>query len=181
MKIIRVISGQYRGKKLLSKEGKDTRPTLDRVKENVFNIISNKIFEAKVLDLFSGSGGIGIEALSRGASFVVFNDKDQEAIRVISANLKGIPLDDKYLVCSKNWEELIGSSANQGEKFDVIYIDPPFASDYIYECVDKAFEILSKNGIIIVEHDSNIKFEDKIIKQKKYGKIHISILGEEYE
>ncbi len=120
---MRVISGSARNKPLLSVEGMDTRPTIDRVKEGIFSSVQFLIPGAKVLDLFSGTGQMGIEALSRGANFCVFVDHSPKAIEVITKNLKNCDLFDKSRVVNMVSQDFLRTTK---EKFDIIFLDPPY-------------------------------------------------------
>lgn len=179
---MRVISGTARGKKLSSLEGLETRPTLDRVKEALFNIIQFDIKEANVLDLFSGSGAIAIEALSRGASSAILCDRSPNAIRIINKNLEDTRLKDKAEVINKDYLQALSKLKNESEKFDIIFLDPPYKSDYIEKSIENIlkYDLLAKDGIIIAETDDENIIE-KIKKNKdieiydarKYGIVHI--------
>ena len=175
---MRVISGTAKGKKLVSREGLETRPTLDRVKEALFNIIQFQISEKRVLDLFAGSGAIGIEALSRGAKNATFCDNSNQAIEVIKTNLKNTKFEDKSLVLNKDYIETLNYLKEQNSKFDIIYLDPPYKEDFAKNAIDKIFdfELLSKDGIIILETD-DLEIEGKltndsieIFDKRKYGR-----------
>ncbi|MEW6717160.1 MAG: 16S rRNA (guanine(966)-N(2))-methyltransferase RsmD [Chloroflexota bacterium] len=120
---IRVISGVAKGKKLLSVPGNATRPITDRVKESLFNIIGNDIVGATMLDLFAGTGSVGIEALSRGAAFVRFNDRNQKAVETIRANLAATRLNERAEILSKNAFTLLKAPVDK--RFDYVYIAPP--------------------------------------------------------
>lgn len=170
---MRVISGKYRGKKLKEFELDSTRPTLDRVKESIFNLIQFDVAGAVVLDLFSGTGSFGIEAISRGASKTYLVDSNPKAIKIINENLKGI--DGNFVV--KNQEAL--SFLNGDEKFDIVLLDPPYKTDL----GEKAINIiisqnkLNENGIIIFETSAdmqfNFNFEGYTITNRKYGTVMV--------
>ena len=147
---MRVITGSARGAKLQTLEGLATRPTSDRVKEAVFNIIQFDIEGRRVLDLFAGSGQLGIEALSRGASYGVFVDQSAEAVKVIKANLKKVKFDQKATVLQSDYLRYLSSCS---EKFDIIFLDPPYAQSHLENALQKISEIdiLSEGGIIICE------------------------------
>lgn len=150
---MRVISGQARGLKLKTPEGLATRPTTDRIKESLFNIIAPDIPEADFLDLFSGSGGIGIEALSRGASSAVFVDQSQESIAVINDNLTRARLEDRAEVIRGNALSVISSLANRGKSFDIIYMDPPYSKGLAQAALEAVYAVrlLKPEGFIAVE------------------------------
>ncbi len=174
---MRIIAGDNKGRKLKAPEGDKTRPTSENVKEAVFNIIQFQIQDKSFLDLFAGSGQIGIEALSRGASEVVFVEESKQAIRVIKDNLK------KCGLKAELFHESAFHFLSRGKSFDIIYLDPPYMTDFI----DKSIEIIqnldniNENGIIICESSKNIniQFDEKkymLATQKKYGSRMISIL-----
>lgn len=175
---MRVISGSARGLKLLAPEGKGTRPTTDRVKESIFNILQPYIPCKNVLDLFSGSGAMGIEALSRGCETCVFVEKDKNALNIIHKNIEKSRL-------SSSAQVILGDSLaylNQSEEqFDLIFLDPPYNMGLLASVFDKIYvnHILSENGIILVESEvggetvSDDRFE--CFKQAKYGKTVVSV------
>ena len=130
---MRVISGSARGHKLKAPEGLTTRPTTDRIKESLFNIIAGDLYQCKFLDLFSGSGAMGIEALSRGADKAVFVDKDRKSISIINDNLKATRLDNKAQVLNCDVSTAVSKLKSLNEKFDIIFMDPPYGKDYEYD------------------------------------------------
>ena len=180
---MRIISGKSRGTKLNTIDSSATRPTTDRVKESLFNIIRNYIEDAKVLDLFAGSGALGIECISRGCAESFFCDNSAEAIKMVEQNIKKIRAGSVARVLKADYKQAIEKFEN--EKFDIIFIDPPYrmniATDAIERIVQK--KILNKNGIIILETDEkereirqleNINIE--IYDTRKYGKINLIFL-----
>ena len=180
---MRIISGKARGTKLYTLEGTNTRPTLDRVKESIFNIIQNKIEGAIVLDLFAGSGAIGLECLSRGAERAILCDKSKEATEIIKRNIKKTHMEEKTQIINADFESCLGKLKN--EQFDLIYIDPPYATDYIFKSLKKIkeFKIAKKESLIIIETDDeqrilkeigNIGIE--IVDKRKYGRATIIFL-----
>jgi 16S rRNA (guanine(966)-N(2))-methyltransferase RsmD len=147
---MRVITGSARGAKLKTLEGLATRPTSDRVKEAVFNIIQFDIEGRRVLDLFAGSGQLAIEALSRGAEYAVLVDQSQEATKVIKENLKKVKFDQKASVFQMDYLRYLATSH---ERFDIIFLDPPYAEKSLENALQKISEIdiLSEGGIIVCE------------------------------
>lgn len=173
---MRVISGSKKGLKLKAPKGLSTRPTTDRIKESLFNILSPVLRECRFLDMFAGSGGIGIEALSRGASEVFFIDRDREALKVIKDNIQKADFSRQAVVLGFDWKTALKHIENRGLKFDVIFMDPPYNSDFIENILDeiKNLGILNNEGIVVVKQ---AKDEPKIIKEgfkvyrvKDYGK-----------
>ena len=147
---MRVITGSARGRKLKDLEGLETRPTTGRVKEGIFNIIQFDVEGGRILDLFAGTGQLGVEALSRGAASAVFVDQRREAALVIKENLKLTGLGHRArVVCGDAFSFL--KSAN--ERFDIIFLDPPYASGLLEDALKNisGFDILSNHGIIICE------------------------------
>ena len=175
---MKIISGKYKGRNIEGFTIDGTRPTMDRVKESLFAMIQNYIEDSNVLDLFSGSGNLGIEALSEGAKHAVLVDSNFKAIKVINSNLKTIGIDNVN-VLNMDYKKAIESI---DEKFDIIFLDPPYKTNYIEESIKliTKYNILSNEGIIICESDSldKIIYNDnyKCIKDKKYGDKYIVIL-----
>ena len=184
---MRIISGTARGTKLYTLEGLNTRPTLDRVRESLFNIIQNNLKGAVVLDLFAGSGQLGIEALSRGADKAYLCDINRDAVKMIKQNLEKTKLKDKAVVINEDYKKAL-RTLNTNEKFDIIFIDPPYKEDI---AVDSIIDIihesrLKENGIMIIETDEIErdlreinKIENiKIIDQRKYGRASLIFIKE---
>ena len=180
---MRIISGTAKGTKLETLEGINTRPTLDRVKEALFNIIQTNIIDANILDLFAGSGALGLESLSRGANKAVFCDKSYEAIKIIKRNIEKTKFEDRSTVINKDYKECINRLV---EKFDIIFIDPPYKQGLVKDAVEKILDknILSEDGIIIIETD----IEKEILEQlknvninvydlRKYGRVKLLFLN----
>lgn len=179
---MRVISGTARGKKLNTLSGLNTRPTLDRVKEAVFSIIQFDLEDKNVLDLFSGSGALAIEALSRGAKNAVMCDNSYEAIKIIKQNVKETRLIDKVEIINKDYAETLKKLNKENKKFDIIFLDPPYKSDFAIKSMEYIFRnnMLLDDGIIIFETDDKNK-EQEILKYKemrifdirKYGSVYV--------
>ena len=180
---MRIISGKARGTKLYTLDGTATRPTLDRVKESLFNIIQNDIEDSTVLDLFSGSGTIGLEFLSRGAKRAVLCDSSKDAIKIIKQNVQKTHFEEKVEVYNMEFTKLVERLQNQ--KFDIIYIDPPYATDFIKISLEKIieYELVNENTKIIVETDDETRILNQIEKmdveitdKRKYGRATIIFL-----
>ncbi|MBR3249790.1 MAG: 16S rRNA (guanine(966)-N(2))-methyltransferase RsmD [Clostridia bacterium] len=176
---MRIISGTARGTKLYTLEGIQTRPTLDRVKESIFNIIQNEIRNSIFLDLFSGSGAVALEAASRGAQKVIMCDKSKDAIKIINKNIEKTHLEEKVKVYNIDFKDCLKRVAN--EKIDFIYLDPPYKTDFIQQAIKLAEElnIIKDDTKIIVETD-NSKIIDEItnlnnyrIDKRKYGRVTV--------
>ena len=141
---MRVISGTARGKKLNTLSGLNTRPTLDRVKEAVFSIIQFELEDKEILDLFSGSGALAIESLSRGAKSAVLCDNSREAIRIIRQNIEETKLESKVEIINKDYIDALKKLSKQNRKFDIIFLDPPYKSDFAI----KAIKYILENSMI---------------------------------
>ena len=148
---MRVISGLARGHALSAPKGEATRPTADRMKEDIFNIITPLLSGAYFLDLYSGSGSIGIEALSRGADSAVFVDISAEAVSVIKTNLRKTRFEAKAEILHMSTANALKQLAAKNKKFSIIFMDPPYESRELFENLTFSGELLESNGIIIVE------------------------------
>ena len=180
---MRIISGKARGTKLYTLEGTATRPTLDRVKESIFNIIQQDIEGAIVLDLFAGSGAIGLEMVSRGAKKAILCDKSKDAIDIIKKNTEKTHVHEKVEIYNLDFEACIEKNKNQ--KFDIIYIDPPYETNYIEQSLKKIIkeDIINKESKIIIETDDEQRILDEIkdieldiTDKRKYGRATIIFL-----
>ncbi len=167
---MRVISGTYRGRKLITLAGDDvTRPTTDRVKESLFNILQTRIRDSVVLDLFAGSGALGIECVSRGAREVVFCDADRGAIEVIHKNIKGMA--GNYNIVNADFLRVL----KNGGKYDIIFIDAPYRSGLGEKALAKIAEdrVLSDDGVISYERLATIDYIAPkgltVVDSRKYG------------
>lgn len=172
---MRVISGKYKGKNLLGFDIDGTRPTMDRVKESLMAMIQGYIPNSVCLDLFGGSGSLGIEAISNGAKSCVFCDNNQIAINTMKENTKMIKED--YQIIKIDYQAYLSST---NAKFDIIFLDPPYKLNLINNCLEliKKNDLLTDDGIIVLEYeDEKIDSLDyAIYKQKKYGSKNIMIL-----
>ena len=178
MKVISVI---YKGRNLLGYNLDGTRPTMDRVKESLFASIQDNIQESIVLDLFSGSGSLAIEALSEGASFSYAVDKSHQAIKIINENIKTIGVKNCKVILS-DYKIVLKEFSSKKIKFDLIFLDPPYATNYIEESLKliSNLKLLNNSGLIICESNSldKIIYDDSFtkIKEKKYGDKWVVIL-----
>ena len=166
---MRVIGGKYKGRKLLGYNIDGTRPTMDRVKESLFATIQNKIKDSICLDLFAGSGSLGIEALSNGASECFFVEKNNEMFKILKDNL--INIDGSVLV-HDDYKNALNSFVNK-KKFDVIFLDPPYKLCLINSILDFIYknDLLNKDGIVVCEYEVEKVLNDALfeLKTKKYG------------
>lgn len=183
---MRVISGTAKGTKLNSIEELSTRPTLDRVKEALFNIIQTKIQDSIILDLFSGSGSIGIEFLSRGCKNAYLCDNSSKAINMIYQNLERTNLQENAIVLKKDYKKCLQDFANKNISFDIIFIDPPYKNNIAVDAVEIILNLnlLKEKGFIIIETDEkereleNLKKLDvEIYDCRKYGRVNLIFLN----
>ena len=183
---MRVISGKAKGTKINSIESLSTRPTLDRVKESLFNIIQEKINGSVVLDLFAGSGALGIEAISRGAKKAYFCDNNYDAIKMIEKNIEKTHFQEQSIIISSDYKKCIKSIR---EKIDLVFIDPPYKDDLSVDSIKIIIEqgILNKDALMIIETDEICRdkrnLEEltniKIVDERKYGRANLLFIKEE--
>ena len=183
---MRVISGVARGTKLNSIDSTDTRPTLDRVKEALFNIIQNIIDDSIVLDLFAGSGAIGIECISRGAKKAYFCEKSHEAVKMIRQNIEKTRFTDKSEILQQDYKKALKNYTVRNIKFDIVFLDPPYKNDIAVDAVQDIIELglLEKNGVIIIETDEKErelkeleKLQVEVYDLRKYGRVNLIFLN----
>ena len=178
---MRVITGSAGGRRLLELEGQETRPTTDRVKEGIFNILQFDIEGRRVLDLFAGTGQMGIECLSRGAASAVFVDRRRDAFALVKKNLALTNLQDRARVVRGDSLEFL---AGTKEAFDLVFLDPPYASGLLEEALERlaapGFDILAPYGIIVAEHPADRRLAVpagcRLRKTYRYGKIAVTLL-----
>ncbi|MEE0946363.1 MAG: 16S rRNA (guanine(966)-N(2))-methyltransferase RsmD [Acutalibacteraceae bacterium] len=173
---MRVITGSARGTRLLSPNGQDIRPTTEKVKEAIFSSIQFELENSRVLDLFAGSGQMGIEALSRGALSAVFCDNSKDAFEIINKNLENAKLKDKAQVFKTDFSTILGIN---GEKFDICFLDPPYHNGYYEEVLNALPRIMKPYGKVMCEHPKDIKLSDnygslKKIKEYRFSNIIVS-------
>ncbi len=175
---MRVISGKYKGINLDGFNIEGTRPTMDRVKESMFAMIQGSIKNSICLDLFAGSGSLGIEALSNGAKYCYFIDNSNDIYRILKANLAKIK-DNNYKIIFKNYKQFLKDCVDIKLKFDIIFLDPPYKLNLINDILKYIYEnkLLSEDGIIVCEYESEVLSDNNfsLIKHKKYGSKLINI------
>lgn len=171
---MRVIAGLAKGHQLFSPDGEDTRPTLDRVKESVFSILYPYLKDSVVLDLFAGTGGLGIEALSRGATDADFVDNGKKAYDCIIRNLRKTRLDEKAKVHFTAFDKFLKVT---DKKYDIVFLDPPYnkgIEDKVFEDISK---VLKDSSVVVLETEYAAREYDgfEIIRQAKYGRVYITL------
>jgi len=178
---MRIIAGSAKGKVIKCRDGFDTRPTTDRVKESLFSIIAPYIGDARVLDLFSGTGNLALEAISRGAKKAVMIEKDKDALRIIIQNVNNLGFEECCRAYKNETLRALDILGKKREQFDLIFLDPPYKDNVCTKVIKKIEEagILAEGGLIIAEHHILEDMEETIGEFKKaderrYGKKELS-------
>lgn len=173
---MRVISGKYKGKNIQGFNIEGTRPTMDRVKESVFGIIQNELKNSICLDLFAGSGSLGIEALSNGATTCIFVEKNKEMVKILKGNLNNIEHSE---ILNIDYLDALNRFIKDNVKFDIIFLDPPYKLNLINSILDIIYDnkLLNNNGIVVCEYENEEVKNDKLrlIKDKNYGSKRVNI------
>lgn len=176
---MRIISGKFRGTTIPSPKEEIVRPTLDRVKENLFNILQFKVDDSICLDLFCGSGAFGLECLSRNAQSVDFVDINKNNITALKKFLEKLNAKN-YCLHNCDYFDALKKFSFEKKAFDIIFLDPPFESNFAQVAIQKIFKfnLLSKDGIIIWEHDDKVKneYSSKVYDTRNYGRIIIDFI-----
>ena len=188
---MRIISGSAKGRKILSplNEGRvtqkgelqATRPTLDRVKVSMFDILGHKVFDAVVLDMFAGTGSLGLECASRGAKKVVFIEKFKETFGILKKNIENLNFSDCSIAYNRDSYEFIKLLGSKEEKFDIIFVDPPYLNHMVDDSIKliEKFALLKEDGVIVTKYDKSEKIYEpegiyELVDERKYGN---TILG----
>ncbi len=178
---MRVVAGKHRGRTLKSPKHAGVRPTADRIKEAMFNILSARIQGAVFLDLFAGTGGIGIEALSRGAERVVFVDQNFLSVKLIRQNLQFLRSDEEVRVIHLSFERAIDLLTKENTRFDLIFLDPPFEEDILTEAIQRILDrnLIKDEGIIIAEHPRKLVLNIPELQSetRNYGDIGLTFIN----
>ena len=179
---VRIIAGKARGRKLIPPATMETRPTLDRVKESMFSMIQNYIPDAVVVDVFAGTGSLGLEAASRGSKEVYLVDRSKDAFSLLKQNIENLKFEDTCYALNKDSYEALRYLSDRNKLFDVIFVDPPYCREMIPEAIKIIYDkkILSKDGIIVTKIDSIEEIykgyeEISLIKSRKYGNTTICL------
>ena len=175
---MRVVAGAARGRKLVAPTGLAARPTTDRVREAVFNALHSlgAISDAVVLDAFAGSGALGVEALSRGATHVVFVDPDRSARAAVETNLRATGALGRAEVRADRAERVLAEAAETGRRFDLVFLDPPYRYEPWSDLVTAAAAVLSSSGVVVIESDRAVPVEPAlgVTRQRRYGSTVVS-------
>ena len=183
--MIRVLAGSAKGRKIKGPAGLDFRPTTGMVKEYIFNFVTLRITGYGFLDLFAGSGSLGIEALSRGAEHGIFIDSSNTSLQLLKKNLDHCRFTEKADILKGSVFSCLDAFGKNGEKFDIIFADPPFKNNYREQIAESVFKnkLLSSDGFLIIEHEKHdtdsMNHNLYLFKQKKFGHCQISIYKED--
>lgn len=172
---MRIISGKYKGREIKGYNIEGTRPTMDRVKESLFASIQNYVKGSICLDLFAGSGGLGIEALSEGAQSCYFVDNNKIVIDILKKNLTSLKVEEDYFLIKKDYVEALKTF---DMKFDIIFLDPPYHLNMMNNAIDLIIEnnLLNDGGIIVCEYEEGtVNCDLQILKEKRYGSKNVTI------
>lgn len=180
---MRIITGTAKGKRLSTLEGMDVRPTPEKVKEALFSALQFDIEGRRVLDLFAGSGQLGLEALSRGAKSAVFVDASPASVKIIKKNIESTGLSENSKVYQSDFSSFCAMCC---ETFDIVFLDPPYAAGLLTPAIRAVLPLLSDYALIICEHPSEVKFEDSIggfsvYRTYRYGKVFVTVYRKEVE
>ena len=181
---MRIITGKARGLHLNVPKNYDVRPTADRVKESLFNIIGMKAFGARVLDLFAGSGNLGLEAWSRGASAVQFVDNNRVSRQLVDSNIKKCRAEADCSVMKCDAETAMGLLYRNGLRFDLLFVDPPYNNGWVQKVLQKLADtpLLAENGWLIAEHSAHDVIDPalpegyEVFRRQKYGETCLTFI-----
>ena len=182
---MRIIAGELKGRKLTAPRDESVRPTAEKVREAVFSMLQNEIPDAVVLDLFAGTGSLGLEALSRGARRAFFVDKDRRSIAMVKSNVISCGMEDRSVIMCSDYSAAIGRIH---EKADLVFLDPPYKAGLMEDCLQRLSEssLLPEGGIIVAEHGREEILPDQLlrlhrIRERKYGKVRVSVYEKQEE
>lgn len=178
---MRVITGIAKGKRLITPEGKDVRPTPEKVKEAIFSAIQFDIEGRRVLDLFTGSGQLAIEALSRGALSAVLVDSSMASVKIATANVQNCGFSEKARVVHSNFASFCAASR---DTFDIVFLDPPYMEGLLLPAIKSVLPLMSDYGVIICEHPPEVELDTqiggfKVFRTYRYGKIYVTVYRKE--
>jgi 16S rRNA (guanine966-N2)-methyltransferase len=184
--MMRIVAGTFRGRRLQAPKGKEIRPTSDRVREAIFNIIGPAVLAARVLDLFAGTGALGLEALSRGASEAVFVDQSVNAVRLIRSNVELCGVQGRVSIIHESINQALCRLGDRGEAFDLIFMDPPYGEGLVQKTLSGLGGVARRGTLVVAEHGvrdllprSSEEQEWLMGKERKYGDTVVSFFVRE--
>lgn len=176
---MRIIAGNFKGRRLETPDDDQIRPTTDKVKEAMFSIVMPWIEDSICVDLFSGTGNLGLEAVSRGAAKCYFCDNSRKSIGIIKRNIQYCKTGDKAVIIPGDYSKALTSIR---EKVGIFFLDPPYEAGYYEKCFEiiRDLSLLAEDGIIVAEHRTNLEMPDELqgfvkVKERKYGTVVLSI------
>ncbi len=177
---MRIVAGEFRGRRLLAPKGRAVRPTTDRVREAVFSIIAARLPDARVLDLFAGTGALGLEALSRGASRAVFVDVSPDSIRLIQANIAACGATERTEVVRGSAPQVLRLLAGREDRFDLIFMDPPYGEGQVEAALPLVEAVAGEDALVVAEHHIKDVLPDRVgrwtrARERRYGDTMISL------
>lgn len=185
---MRITAGEHRGRRLQSPTGLRTRPTSDRLRQAIFNVVGPRVAGARVLDLFAGTGALGLEALSRGAAEATFVERDRPALTSLRANLAVLGLSARARIVAQDALVALAGLTQAGERFDCVFLDPPYGGDAARRCVETLAPgaILSENALLVVQAFHKTELPERIgtlrrAWQRRYGETRLSLYRKESE
>lgn len=182
---MRIIAGELKGRKLMAPRDESVRPTAEKVREAVFSMLQIFVPDAVVVDLFAGTGSLGLEALSRGARRAYFVDRDRSSIAMVKANVGSCGMEDRSVILCADY-----SSAMERihDRADIVFLDPPYRAGFMEDCLSRlaASDLLPEGGIVVAEHGVGELLPDEVlnlrrIRDRKYGKVRVSIYEKQEE
>jgi 16S rRNA (guanine966-N2)-methyltransferase len=182
---MRIVAGEARGRKITAPSGRGVRPTTDRVREALFSHLGERVVGARVLDLFAGSGALGLEALSRGAKNACFVEHAEQALLVLRRNISSLEMSDRAMVMATHALTALRRLDKMKESFDLVFLDPPYESSLLQESIDaiNLSSVLAPSALVIAEHPRNripvIPKSLQIITSKRYGDTALSVIAKE--
>ncbi len=170
---MRIIAGEARGRQIIAPEGRNTRPTLDRVRENIFNMLQPDVPGSRVLDLFAGSGALSLEAISRGAESAILVDSDRKAHMVQKRNIETLRYTERTRVLLCDWKKAVRILQEEGQKFDLIFLDPPYCMTDLNDVFTSLIPVSDEETLIVLEHESGKSItaaeQYEVVRQKEWG------------
>lgn len=170
---MRIIAGTARGRRIEAPEGRNTRPTLDRIRENLFNILQTRIQDSVILDLFAGSGALSFEAISRGASRAVLCDNDRSAYRTEKLNASTLGFEKQTEIFCCDWKAALRNLRQRGDKFDLVFLDPPYRMTDLRQVSVQIEDLIAEDGLVILEHEAKqfVEFGNGFIRtdERRWG------------